>query len=379
MTTSSTERAHDEAFLPLFLYFTLHIAHSLVADAVALDFTLPRAARSTARPAPRVATLRVMRALTAPTSAPSRARSTSYRASRVPAPCRASARRHGDENATTTGDDVRRSRRAWLASAAALALGASALATRETARAAEVDAEASRAVKAPRAREYYFGNGCFWGRQHTFYEAERRLGRSDDEITSVVGYAGGANERNAEKPVCYYYGAADTVYERLGHCEVVAVDARNASELRTLADAYFASFQRIPGLGMQRVDPQDAGPGYRNCIALPGGMDSPMFAAVEEANVHGMRLVRGEGNVMKSGAKPTETDVVNQVWIYDSTKLPFYPAEVYHQFHDGLGYKFPLEYTRGVKANALQRGLIEQTGCPEMRERSFADFVSTVA
>lgn len=356
-----------------FIRFTISL-QSPVVDAVALDL-VPRAARPTARAsAPTDASLCVMRALTAPT----RARSTPVRPTPHPPKSRASALRHGDENAGTPVDDVRRSRRAWLASAA-LALGASALATRETARAAEPNAEASRAVEAPRAREVYFGNGCFWGRQHTFYEAERRLGRSDDEITSVVGYAGGANERDAEKPVCYYYGAADTVYERLGHCEVVAVDVRNASELRTLADAYFASFQRIPGLGMQRVDPQDAGPGYRNCIALPGGMDSPMFAAIEEANVHGMRLARGEGNVMKSGAKPTETDVVNQVWIYDSTKLPFYPAEVYHQFHDGLGYKFPLEYTRGVKANALQRGLIAQTGCPEMRERSFADFVSTIA
>ena len=223
------------------------------------------------------------------------------------------------------------------------------------------------------------GTGAFWGRQHTFYEAELSLGRTDDTITSVVGYGGGASVREGDKPVCYYYGAADTVYERLGHAEVVAVDAANASELKPLADAYFASFQKIPGLGMQRVDPQDAGPGYRNCIALPGGIDSPLFKVIEEANVHGMKLVPGSGNVMAPKAKPTETDVINSVWIYDSAKLPFYPAEVYHQFHDGLGYKFPVAYTRGVKANALERGLIAPTGCPEMRERSFADFTSTTA
>jgi hypothetical protein len=51
-------------------------------------------------------------------------------------------------------------------------------------------------------------------------------------------------------------------------------------------------------------------------------------------------------------------------------------AEVYHQFHDGLGYKFPEEYTLGLKNNAFKRGMIKQTGCPEMRERSFAEFES---
>ena len=227
---------------------------------------------------------------------------------------------------------------------------------------------------AGRARPIYFGNGCFWGRQHTFYEAELSLGRTDDTITSVVGYAGGASARPADSPVCYYYGPSETVYERLGHCEVIAVDAADEKELRVLADAYFASFQKIPGLGMQRVDPQDAGSGYRNCIALPGGVESALFPAIQAANVNGMKLIPGTGNSMKP--KPSETDIINTVWIYDSDRLPFFPAEVYHQFHDGLGYKFPVAYTRDLKAAALKRGLIAPTGCPEMRERGFADFVS---
>jgi hypothetical protein len=37
----------------------------------------------------------------------------------------------------------------------------------------------------------YFGNGCFWGRQKDFVDAEKSLGRSPDQISSVVGYAGG--------------------------------------------------------------------------------------------------------------------------------------------------------------------------------------------
>ncbi len=30
-----------------------------------------------------------------------------------------------------------------------------------------------------------------------------------------------------------------------------------------------------------RLDPQDAGPGYRNVIGLPGGVDSPLFQVLK--------------------------------------------------------------------------------------------------
>lgn len=36
----------------------------------------------------------------------------------------------------------------------------------------------------------YFGNGCFWGRQKDFIETERKLGRADDQLSALVGYAG---------------------------------------------------------------------------------------------------------------------------------------------------------------------------------------------
>lgn len=32
---------------------------------------------------------------------------------------------------------------------------------------------------------------------------------------------------------------------------------------------------------MQRLDPQDAGPAYRNVIGLPGGVKSPLFKILE--------------------------------------------------------------------------------------------------
>lgn len=36
--------------------------------------------------------------------------------------------------------------------------------------------------------------------------------------------------------------------------------------------------------------------GYRNVIGLPGGVDSPFFPILQEANVNGMRLLPGNGN-----------------------------------------------------------------------------------
>ncbi len=41
----------------------------------------------------------------------------------------------------------------------------------------------------------YFGNGCFWGRQKDYVDAERKvLGRAPEQVTAVVGYAGGKKQ-----------------------------------------------------------------------------------------------------------------------------------------------------------------------------------------
>ena len=37
----------------------------------------------------------------------------------------------------------------------------------------------------------YFGNGCFWGRQKDFIDAEKAMGRSKQDLSAIVGYAGG--------------------------------------------------------------------------------------------------------------------------------------------------------------------------------------------
>lgn len=47
----------------------------------------------------------------------------------------------------------------------------------------------------------YFGNGCFWGRQKDYVDAERKvLGRAPDQVTAVVGYAGGTKQGARASP-----------------------------------------------------------------------------------------------------------------------------------------------------------------------------------
>lgn len=47
-----------------------------------------------------------------------------------------------------------------------------------------------------------------------------------------------------------------------------------------LVQVYFTQFRRTP-FGMLRLDPQDAGPGYRNIIGIPGGVNSPLFKILQ--------------------------------------------------------------------------------------------------
>ena len=51
------------------------------------------------------------------------------------------------------------------------------------------------AAKSPPPQEhphrYTLGNGCFWGRQKDFIDAEKAMGRSQQDLSAIVGYAGG--------------------------------------------------------------------------------------------------------------------------------------------------------------------------------------------
>ena len=214
----------------------------------------------------------------------------------------------------------------------------------------------------------YFGNGCFWGRQYDFVKAENDMGRDGSDISAVVGYAGGRKASPSNK-VCYYYTPeADTVYEKLGHAEVVKVELRGESkedQFRRYAKTYFSQFKRLPDGRMQRQDPQDMGAGYRNVIGIPGGVQSDLFKILQEENVNKMDLKQGRGNEYTSFGRASEGDELNTIWVIDSNEFPFYQAEIYHQFHNGLGKRFPTEYTKELKEAAVSTKLIKETGCPE--------------
>lgn len=89
----------------------------------------------------------------------------------------------------------------------------------------------------------------------------------------------------AAKRVCYYTGLPGSIYEDLGHAEVVQVDLKGTAEdsedqMRKFATTYFGQFKKTPK-GMQRSDPQDAGPAYRNVVGVPGGIHGPLFKVLE--------------------------------------------------------------------------------------------------
>ncbi len=92
--------------------------------------------------------------------------------------------------------------------------------------------------------------------------------------------------------MCYYTGLPGSVYEDLGHAEVVKVDltgGREAAEeqMARFASTYFSQFKKT-AKGMQRSDPQDAGPAYRNVVGIPGGVNSPLYKILQVLNLpHG--------------------------------------------------------------------------------------------
>ena len=281
-------------------------------------------------------------------------------------------------------------RRSALLAAGGLALSGAlgALATAAAAGPAKAAAAAAVATAAPAPPSYptvYFGNGCFWGRQHDFVEAEtKQLGRRPEQLTSVTGYAGGARGAAPDGRVCYYYASDASVYERRGHAEVVRVglappgsssstQEEQERAMRAFAQVYFSQFvprkARDGRLLALRQDPQDAGPGYRNVVGLPGGIKSPLFKILEEEKAksplgQAISLVEGRGNDFRDG-RPTEDDEVGKVFVYDSVSLPFFAAERWHQFHNGLGKSFDKTYRKGYKKAAEEAGAFGDTGCPE--------------
>merc|ERR1719183_180368 len=180
----------------------------------------------------------------------------------------------------------------------------------------------SPAVAADPVTDVYFGVGCFWHIQHEFVEAERNLlERSDKQLTSRTGYAGGTQTKDGK--ICYHNFQSFADYGKMGHGEVVGMSIPESS-IGDFAKEYFNLFTPKG----ERVDPMDRGGEYRSLLGLPGGAAHPMYPEVEAAaTAKGMKLVLGKGNDPDTLGKKI-------VFVMDSNKFPFYQAEVYHQFHN---------------------------------------------
>jgi len=208
----------------------------------------------------------------------------------------------------------------------------------------------------------YFGAGCFWHVQHELVLAESALlGRSGVEFTAVTGYAGGTRVASgklagpAGAKVCYHNSQGVADYGKLGHAEAVQVEVP-ASQVAAISKKYFSLF----GAKGVRHDPQDRGGEYRSVLGLPGGEAAPLCKIiVAAAEPTPMRLAPGVGDEGDTlGAKT--------VLVYDSDRFPFYPAELYHQFHnDFMGPKYGSAYNNLLPKLYAQKkvGLV---GCPDL-------------
>lgn len=172
--------------------------------------------------------------------------------------------------------------------------------------------------------------------QHEFVEAERKiLGRSDDEITSRAGYAGGkAGALNGK--VCYHNAPNIADYGKLGHGEVVGMKIP-ANKFEEFAIEYFKLFDKD---GIRPDQWGDRGTEYRNLVGIPGGKSSPLAESLVKASVAtGDKLDFAVG-------KGDDKDLPKVSFIMDTADYPFFVAEQYHQFHDGfkLDENYPNAY-----------------------------------
>ena len=78
--------------------------------------------------------------------------------------------------------------------------------------------------------------------------------------------------------------------------------------LNAPAQVYFSQFRKTP-FGMLRLDPQDAGPGYRNVVGIPGGMASPLFRVLQVGSTFSILVY---ANADLPGA--LEVKLYHEVW-----------------------------------------------------------------
>jgi len=203
----------------------------------------------------------------------------------------------------------------------------------------------------------YFGNGCFWARQHLFVQELERsmLERSDSHITALTGYAGSTHMGEGDT-LCYHNPENFSDYGKLGHAEVVQLNLPY-SALTNAFSVYFKSFIELsPGM-WARSDYFDQGPEYRSLIGIPGGINNTlMYSLIKRANLHNMSLVPGHGS-------DPDTFENNTVYVMDSNMYRFKQAERCLQFHDDQLVKYPASY-HALRDIGEKSGRIHSTKCP---------------
>jgi len=204
----------------------------------------------------------------------------------------------------------------------------------------------------------YFGNGCFWARQHLFVKVLERdaLKRNDSEISAIAGYAG-SSFYGANRTLCYHNSRNFSDYGAFGHAEVVQLQVPHDALVPALS-TYFNSFVESSSGVWDRADYFDQGAEYRSLIGFPGGLDNAdIVAALHEANVHNMTLQRSV-----AGADG-DSFGTNSVYVMDSMQFPFTQAERCLQFHDDQIQKYPESY-HALRSVLEANGKLAPTACP---------------
>jgi peptide methionine sulfoxide reductase MsrA len=208
--------------------------------------------------------------------------------------------------------------------------------------------------------DVYFGCGCFWHAQHEFVEAERTiLGRSDSELTSRAGYAGGKGGSKNGK-VCYNNGAQVSFYGALGHAEVVNLTIPS-STFPLFAKEYFKLYDKN---GYRPDQAGDRGLEYRNVVGIPGGAQSEYAKLlIETSKQYGDKLDFAKGGMAKGGG--SDPDARGLAFVMDTADFPFFVGEQYHQFHDGFnwGENYPGSYN-GLAAQLAKEKKLGVSDCP---------------
>jgi len=164
----------------------------------------------------------------------------------------------------------------------------------------------------------YFATGCFWG-------AERRFWNLPGVLNTSVGYMGGTTKNPSYEEVCT---------GRTGHAEMVQVDF----------DSNVISYQRLLEEFWTMHDPTslnaqggDIGTQYRSAIYTT--TESQMAEALASRDAY-------QGALSEAAIGEIVTEIL------DSTEVPYYLAEEYHQkylaknpngydCHSSTGVAFP--------------------------------------